>query len=736
MILRRKSPPVKRTVPSWRIAWIAGATALGFAVQAHAQGSLVAMAEKGDPDAQYLVGLAYLKGEEIERNRAAGVKLLRYAMRQGHPEARYKLATMLRDGTDVAPRANRAVTLFFDGANAGHAESQLALGEMMIMGLGTERDEQGGLYWIDKAAAQNLPRAQGVLGELIYEGRGTETNLGDAYYLLILAGDEATPHGQALRKELSKKLRPQKKAVVHARVQTFRADHPPRPIAQNRLSGIPLVSDERGLVVVPAEESVPELSAEVAAQRDEAERRVNAGIRAGDAAEVTAGAALADAVLAVDAEEPRALRTRGQAFAFEGRDEEARRALVASLERDPASADAHLLLGQVLIRLEDDGGASRELARVLQLDSTRTEARVELARLHHRTGDFASASTQARLVLENESDAEMRQILVESLLAMNRTTEAFLALQAIPDEERDESVYIAMGRIEVERGRPAAGRTWFEKALALDPHDVEALEGLLAADIAASRLPASIARIDAALAARPDDPSLHRLRGAAASAAGRPAEAETHFESALEKDPHDLATLVALARLQEEEGRAEVALRTYERALVVAPDDSNVRYARASLLVSLGRREAAIADYEAAVTADATHGAARGDLAKLLLEDPDDLERALELAEEARTLMPGDPGPAETLGRVHYERGDMLAAIRYLRRAETGLPSGSAERAEVRYLLGRAYVADGNLTQGRETLKGALAEIEGNAGSEPAWAGDAREVLVRLGSAR
>ncbi len=57
------------------------------------------------------------------------------------------------------------------------------------------------------------------------------------------------------------------------------------------------------------------------------------------------------------------------------------------------------------------------------------------------------------------------------------------------------------------------------------------------------------------------------------------------------------------------------------------------------------------------------------------------------------------------------------------------------DRRQVHYLLGRSYVANGQIALGRETLERALAGV-GARRVPPAWAERARETLARLETAR
>jgi len=53
-----------------------------------------AAAEKGDPEAQFLIGLQYKVGDGLKRDRAEAIKWLRKAAESGHAEAQYALGEL------------------------------------------------------------------------------------------------------------------------------------------------------------------------------------------------------------------------------------------------------------------------------------------------------------------------------------------------------------------------------------------------------------------------------------------------------------------------------------------------------------------------------------------------------------------------------------------------------------------------------------------------------------------
>ena len=119
-----------------------------------------------------------------------------------------------------------------------------------------------------------------------------------------------------------------------------------------------------------------------------------------------------------------------------------------------------------------------------------------------------------------------------------------------------------------------------------------------------------------------------------------------------------------------------------------------------------------------------------------------DLDRALDLAREAKELLPDSPVVADTLGWVLYKKGLASAAVSYLREAEGGLAPGDPLRGVVRHHLALALAADGKPDEARTTIEAALKDLatsstdgrpEGAAPvSEPPWARSMREMLARL----
>jgi tetratricopeptide (TPR) repeat protein len=255
------------------------------------------------------------------------------------------------------------------------------------------------------------------------------------------------------------------------------------------------------------------------------------------------------------------------------------------------------------------------------------------------------------------------------------------------------------------------------------------------------RVPESIARIDGALEAEPENPRLHVLKGNVALAQRRGEDAEASFKKAIDLAPEDLKAYEHLARYFASTGRLQEAIDTYESAVAVRPQAAQLYHLLGVLYELGGNKEKAIANYEQAIRNAPNLGEAKNNLAYLFADSGQNLDRALDLAQEAKALLPDSANAADTLGWVLYQRGVPAAAISYLKEAEAGSQPDSPSIGIVRYHLAQAYERNGDTAEAVETLDRALRDLDaqleevrkrGVSVEEPAWATEARALLDRL----
>jgi Flp pilus assembly protein TadD len=122
------------------------------------------------------------------------------------------------------------------------------------------------------------------------------------------------------------------------------------------------------------------------------------------------------------------------------------------------------------------------------------------------------------------------------------------------------------------------------------------------------------------------------------------------------------------------------------------------------ILQTQGRLDEAKRKYEDALGIDSRATVAANNLAWILAESGDDLNRALELAKTATASSPDAPEILDTLGWVYYKKDQPELAIPIFRRAI----AKAANNPNYHYHLGLAQLKLGDKTNGRLELQRAL----------------------------
>jgi tetratricopeptide (TPR) repeat protein len=436
-----------------------------------------------------------------------------------------------------------------------------------------------------------------------------------------------------------------------------------------------------------------------------AELLVDLGYRGDDRARVAQGRAIVDAVLARDEANPDALFVKAKIDLAEQKLDASAASLRRAIEARPEWAQAHFLLGSTLL---------------LQ----------------------GAVETGRRVLRRSPGDAAMHILVAQSLLRQEKLDEALAELEVIPEESRDAEAHYALGRLFSKKRDWEAARRHMMAAYDPDSPHFEVLRALLDLDVREGRLAESAERIEAAQRARPDDSRLNRLQGEVLLYSGKKVEAEAAFRRAIELDPNDLSGYQNLARYLAITGRPSEVLATYEEALKQNPDSAPLHMVVGSLYELQSRTEEAMARYEEAIRLDPGLAVARNNLAYLLTEEGGDLDRALDLAQEAKALLPDNPNAADTLGWVLYKKNLPSAAIGYLKEAASGFRAEDPELALVRYHLALAYEANGEPEQALQTLETAIRALDGiyrgedgEKRPEPAWTAEIRSMHERLSAA-
>ena len=393
------------------------------------------------------------------------------------------------------------------------------------------------------------------------------------------------------------------------------------------------------------------------------------------------------------------LFARAYAAHRDGRLVEAERDYRATLDADPAHADAlHLLgvlrhqqgrhaeaadlVGRAVQLRPNDAGLQLNLGNALKalghLDGAIERFRnaltlaPEFALAHYNLGNaYAVAGRHEdavdafqRSLRFSPDDASIWNNLGNSLHAVGRHDEAIAAFtRALALRPGHAGAHNNLGMALAALGRADEAVAHFGQALAVEPRFIAAHFNLGNTLDAIGRHAEAAAAFESALALHaPFPPALLGL-GNALAAMGRHAEAIAALERAVGLDPHLSVAWLSLGNAHHALGAHEAALRAYDQALRLRPELASARLNRALTLLALGDFQRGLPDYEA-----------RLDLVRAM-RGPDERdegamkegENTLEQMAETLPRWRGEPIPDRTLLIVAEQGfGDTLQFMRFV----------------------------------------------------------------------
>jgi uncharacterized protein len=117
------------------------------------------LAEAGNADAQYNVGLLYMNGLGVAKNSRIARTLFMAAAKQGQADAQYNLGLMYYQGTSVFRSNKDAVNWWKKAAAQNHAAAQFNLGIMYAYGIWVGKDINKTLELWQSSATQGYKDA-------------------------------------------------------------------------------------------------------------------------------------------------------------------------------------------------------------------------------------------------------------------------------------------------------------------------------------------------------------------------------------------------------------------------------------------------------------------------------------------------------------------------------------------------------------------------------------------------
>ncbi len=525
-------------------------------------------------------------------------------------------------------------------------------------------------------------------------------------------------------------------------IERSATENPDDPRVYLVLSAYRARNDDLDGALAAANRAIELAPDEKRAKLQKAEVLMEKGYRGEQEGAVEEARAILDGVLESEPTNPNALFADAKLKLGAGDLDGAIRSIRGALESKPQWAQAHYLLGLALASREEYSESRNQLSQALEINAGLLDAKQVLAQVLYKLGEWEACIARGRqYLLERPEQTRTRLLVAQSLVRLNRVDEAESELEKIPEAERGGEVFYALGRIQLARGNLEEAGTLLNLADQQMPGQHEILANLIQIDVRAGRKDEAKQRLAAAVEKDPENAELQLLVGRMARVDNDAEAAEAAFQKAISLDPQNLRTYETLARLYARMGRLDDAARTYEQALEVKPDEAQIHHMLGMLYELSGDEERAIERYEDAIRYRPDFPEAKNNLAYIYAESGTNLDRALDLAQDAKALLPESASVADTLGWVLFKRGVPSAAISYLKEAEAATKPNDASLGEVRFHLAQAYEANGESQEAVAAVERSLEALEahmnsirergGDPGPEPEWAAEARALRER-----
>lgn len=428
------------------------------------------------------------------------------------------------------------------------------------------------------------------------------------------------------------------------------------------------------------------------------------------------------------------------------------------LKADPASDKGHMLKGRILLAKADAAGAVAEFRTVISHNPTEVDARVMLAQAHLAAGQNGLAMDALNeAVTQNPDNAEALLARARLLAGQTKYGEAGDDIaRVLTKNPANYAARCLKADLQLARGDKAAAKALYRELIAAAPRDesnYRKLGRVLFADGASGE---ALKLLDSGFKQNPDSEGLFADLVQVQMATGQAAQAEALCRARSGRGDAPASLLLAevlrskrdlagseqalnlavrqaptwsrpyelLAGLYLAKGQPQQALVKLRSGIAANPRSLDLCLALGSLQEQRGDNAQARSTYEQGLKSNPNSWQLLNNLAFLLVAESDkksDWNKAAELAERARVLVPKEAAVLDTLGWLSYRRGDLAGAKLNLDKAIAASPKDP----EINYHVACLLKDSGKRQEAHVKLQTALASGRGFHGRKQA------EVLLK-----
>jgi len=379
-----------------------------------------------------------------------------------------------------------------------------------------------------------------------------------------------------------------------------------------------------------------------------------------------------------------------------------------SVLRDrPDATNALALLARAHAANNEPDLAFESYRQAVTADPANSALRIEAAQYLRRRGNAREAEQMlAAAINSNRADGATLELMFQVQLgsgdvdAAAQTAEQLIA--ALPGNALG---YYLRGQAYEAAGDPQRAIEGYKTSLEKSPQGGEPLSALVRLEAARGSIAEARARLTEAVAQYPNHAVARNLLAELQVSERNFEAALGNLDAAIAASPDWWVPYRTKATIYRRQGDLNAARAVYEQGMGATSDAPALGIEYALVLERLGEEEKAIAVYERLYSANPTSEVLANNYAVMLAtyrSDPSSLELADELIKGFRNTQ--IPAYLDTYGWVRLKQGKVDEAVSYLRRAAAGTPNN----ATLRYHLGKALMASGDLAGARAELTAAI----------------------------
>jgi len=363
--------------------------------------------------------------------------------------------------------------------------------------------------------------------------------------------------------------------------------------------------------------------------------------------------------------------SNGQNYMKKGQSASAAIEFRNALKIDLRFVDAYYQLAQADLAQHDLRGAYASLARVIELDPNRIDARLDRGRIYLAGREPKKAEDDANFVLAHDAkNAAAYQLLGAALVAQQKNEQALASFSKVADlTPNDSGVYLNMALVEVSLRRIPNAQQDFQRAVQVDPKSVHANLGLANFYYLQGKLTDAEQVLQTAIQSSPEARQLYVGLASMLSGSGKAADADGVLDRLRNQMPKSVDAAIAIADYYALRGHIDKALAEYNRGLSVLPSNLDIQQRMEELYL-----------------------------------DSNQIDQAAQMDAQLSKQAPKDV-------RVRINHGRLLMAQASSQSAVNALQStvkDAADSPRGHYYLGMAYWQNGNLPQANIELREAL----------------------------